>query len=1655
MKKALPMRLLAMALCVAMLATVTPIFASAESEMYLDYNVTTRKTDVECTATSVNVIDEATDSFVTGWNIVKGDVEIEERIALPGNVYLILENGATLTAKKGITVAETGRFLIYAQSNDADTMGKLIVPGADSGYAGIGSAEESDCGEIVIFGGNITVQGGQYGAGIGSGNMGDCGTITIYGGIVTATNGDNGAGIGGGLMSDCGDIVIYGGTVTATSNQNAAAIGSGYYSNSCGVIAIGGGIVTAESKNYGAGIGSGSESPCNGVMITGGYVKATAARNAEPIGKGEDSYGEDDTPAVSVSIADSCTSVTVDKTQYINYLISAREPNCTESGFAAHYFDPYTGNYHEALPFTEDTLIGDETALAAWKAEGGDGYTGAALGHDWQSEAGGIHRCVRCDLTEEHTDADENEICDVCEAALSSYTLYLDYNETTGAVDTERKVWNANVIDDEEDAFVTGWNIVKGDVEIESRIALPKDVNLILANGATLTAKQGITVAEGGDFAVYAQSNDETAMGKLIATSTDVFSAGIGAYDNDSCGNIAIYGGAVTATGGYIGAGIGGSDEAPCGDIAIYGGIVTAQGGELSAGIGGGDDTRCGAILISGGVVTAQGGENGAGIGGGNMGSCSQVTITGGIVTAQGGDYGAGIGTGFSSSCNNLTIAGGYVKATAGYFAESIGAGHGGTVVKTSIDDSCTSISKDGAQFINYEPFAKVEPTCTSVGTEAYYKDYVSGNYYTAFPFTEDGLIGDATAFAAWKAQGGAGFLEKLPHRDLNRDTKCDSCGAVHATYLGYNETTGKVDTECELWGVHVVENKVIGFESGWNVVYGNVTFDERITLPKNVNLILANGATLTAKKGITVAMDGDFAVYAQSNDAATMGKLIVPDADLCCAGIGSTYHAPCGNIAIYGGMVTVQGCEAGIGSGYNYSSCGNITISGGIVTATGDNFSAGIGSGYYFSSCGNITISGGYVKATASSDASPIGAGYEAYCGSVSIASSCTSVRDGATQYINYKIAVFDPTCTEAGFAAHYIDPVSNLYYTAISLAADKRIGDAEALAAWKAQGGVGYLAPLGHDWQFVDEDTHKCARCEITAAHVDADTNYYCDDCDHVLLEVAKAVAEAKGAAKAALDAAANPVGSDAQAQVLSDAKDAVDAAKTLSDVATAKENGLSAIATQKATELAAKIDELKADITDNLLPAAKCYEAKAILNTALTDLTAAATESEASDLYTTATEQASGKDTEFAQKLANYKAAFLLAITDAASEETNRFVHDVLTAFDNATSIAVLDGMYEEAEPYISFHATKDMMLSQCNEVLESFDGTEAMKALYEMTAEKLSETANMDELEEAYGYCAEQIEMQRERESYLPECEMILASDEYSDDVKALVREFVEALNAAESLDEIEYVFYDYAPAINLQAARDEWMAELTDLLPENPSAAVKAIVDGASELILYGEDSSVFDNVYDIARQAVERQLIAEANQSAMEAVLKQTEDDLAAANEAIDELNATITDKDATIAEKQAALDTATEQLNAAKADLEKAKADIAALEGTVSEQAEALDALKAEYNEAAQTVKDLQAEVERLKALLEEKPTDPTTTDPTATGADEAVLGDANGDGAVNMKDVLVLRKQLAEMNPEINMTNADCNGDGDVNMKDVLMLRKYLANIIDKLGA
>lgn len=273
-----------------------------------------------------------------------------------------------------------------------------------------------------------------------------------------------------------------------------------------------------------------------------------------------------------------------------------------------------------------------------------------------------------------------------------------------------------------------GWYIVQGDVTITNRIIVSKNIRLILADNATLTAKAGIGVLSDKSLTIYTQSYGED-MGEILANTDDVFSfgeAGIGGNDGGNGGTIIVNGGKITANGGegaagigagegkdggtviinggnveatggsgnsknHGGAGIGGGESSDGGTIIINGGTVNAKGAVYSAGIGGGFDGDGGTITISGGHVTANGGEAAAGIGGGNgsqnpTGNGGIITISGGTVTATGGANGAGIGGGDDGDGGDITITGGNITATGGENGAGIGGGDSGNVGDLTID---------------------------------------------------------------------------------------------------------------------------------------------------------------------------------------------------------------------------------------------------------------------------------------------------------------------------------------------------------------------------------------------------------------------------------------------------------------------------------------------------------------------------------------------------------------------------------------------------------------------------------------------------------------------------------------------------------------------------------------------------------------------------------------------------------------------------------------------------------------------------------------------------------------------------------------------------------------------------------------------------------
>ena len=281
------------------------LLSTQEKVSYID--PTKEQTEQTCdSATEVTESDTTWgDDNNDGWYVVNSNVTISTRVTVTGDVHLILKDGFTLNATKGINVSEGNSLTIYAQSA-GEGMGKLITTGSVS-VAGIGGiwfygADSANCtsGTITINGGMVKATGGYSSAGIGGSSSGGAGgTITINGGTVTATGGTNAAGIGG----DGGNITINGGTVTATGGSGGAGIGGRREGTSGGTITINGGHVTANGSQrsfYSAGIGGGFKGAGGSITINGGVVDAHGGWTG--IGSGEDGYSGTATGDCAVAV---------------------------------------------------------------------------------------------------------------------------------------------------------------------------------------------------------------------------------------------------------------------------------------------------------------------------------------------------------------------------------------------------------------------------------------------------------------------------------------------------------------------------------------------------------------------------------------------------------------------------------------------------------------------------------------------------------------------------------------------------------------------------------------------------------------------------------------------------------------------------------------------------------------------------------------------------------------------------------------------------------------------------------------------------------------------------------------------------------------------------------------------------------------------------------------------------------------------------------------------------------------------------------------------------------------------------------------------------------------------------------------------------------
>ena len=187
--------------------------------------------------------------------------------------------------------------------------------------------------------------------------------------------------------------------------------------------------------------------------------------------------------------------------------------------------------------------------------------------------------------------------------------LPIEYIDEDGV--TQSAVDVSGIMDDTT-ALSDGWYVVTTDVEISDRIICDKDVYLILMDGATLNAPEGIAVNENDCLTIYGQA------------------VGDGTLE-------------ITGSGSDSDAGLGGDQGCRSGVITINSGTVNVNIDNVhcvAAAIGGGEDGE-GSVFINGGTVSATTEGEGAGIGGAKQ--CRGfVEINGGNVTASSIGGGAG-----------------------------------------------------------------------------------------------------------------------------------------------------------------------------------------------------------------------------------------------------------------------------------------------------------------------------------------------------------------------------------------------------------------------------------------------------------------------------------------------------------------------------------------------------------------------------------------------------------------------------------------------------------------------------------------------------------------------------------------------------------------------------------------------------------------------------------------------------------------------------------------------------------------------------------------------------------------------------------------------------------------------------------------------------
>ena len=979
------------------------VYAEGEEISYLYYDLDgTGITQQSGSCTNYTIIADQTAWGEAGqekWYVLNGNVTIADRITVNGNVHLILVDGCTMTASKGIGVTSGNSLTIYAQSADESTMGALNAQlGKQAAHyylAAIGGeGDQNSSGQIIINGGKITATGGTSAAGIGGGK-GENGDITINGGFISATsqynNATPGAAIGGGNNGN-GTVTINGGHIVATGGQSAAGIGSGYAGSA--TVTINGGNIEAHGGMGAAGIGSGkywndtsttrqatviihggtvladTKSPTQNtdgsaaigggahsqgfVTIDGGHVTATAPKNCTCIGNYEVNYRQTGTVSITggVVIAQLDSSVQASDNYYgIGGASSSVTLGWTNEGdsITAPAWGKRSNNsstQNNGVTFIDGKSFqyqDNHTLAEAASLRNGATlipFTPVAKQSVEQTDASGVRAwyCYTGSAIEPEP---------VVTYAGTPLTKGTDY--TLSYTDDHTNLGEKTVTITGQGSY-TGTKTISYQI-VEASTTYLDDAGVSQTCMSFQCLDQSDTALSTGWYLVY----DDLTINDRISLTGDV-----NLILKDGKTLTSVKGISVPSTASL-------TIYAQSNSKSTAGKLETGAPDVSYPGIGGlyqaNTAVTPGNITIVGGVINASGGVGAAAIGGATYSPGGNITIKGGFVTAAssvGG--GAAIGGGANADGGTITIYGGTVTATSNGGA-GIGGGSGGKSGIINISGgTVTAVASGGAG---------IGGGSNGVGEII----NITGGTITA---TNSGETGGAGIGGGINAAGGSITIQNAT---IVKATAIAGAGIGSGGGETAGTTTVIIGTDATITNAGSYNGAGIG--SGQNSIADCfVTISDGANVKAGSTLGAGIGGGSGASNFSVKISDTDTIVNAWAGGIGTQDK----NGHLSAYGgaaIGGGANTNGGMVEIEDGTVTAKaiGGGAGIGSGANTSTSdttdgGSIRIHGGNVTATATHRAAGIGGGRR-SNGGNITISGGTITANGS-DAAGIGHGGE-----------------------------------------------------------------------------------------------------------------------------------------------------------------------------------------------------------------------------------------------------------------------------------------------------------------------------------------------------------------------------------------------------------------------------------------------------------------------------------------------------------------------------------------------------------------------------------------------------------------------------------------------------------------------------------------------------